>query len=61
MCLSNKEKQLIVKLHKRGFMKTFIAENMGCHTNTIYQVIKKFEKGTLYAPKVRNRKCKLNA
>lgn len=62
MFLSYEEKQLILQLHERGFKKKIIAEQMGRHTNTIYQVIKKSDKGTLYAPKpLKTRKCKLTA
>lgn len=51
MGLSNEEKQLIVKLHERGFKNTSIAEIMRRHVNTIYLMIKKFKKGTLYTSK----------
>lgn len=63
--LTNEEKQLIIKMHQRGFKKTYIAKEMGHHTNTIYNMIKKFEKGVLYTPKktntVRPKRTKLSA
>lgn len=51
MGMSDEEKQLIVKLHKRGFKNKFIAEHVGRHVNTIYGLIKKFEKGILFSTK----------